>query len=117
MLSTQCYTCAGDYDGTKCLGCSPSCKTCTSDQNYCTDCPSGQYLLSNGTCSSTCPSFFIAGTFGSMNTCSSPCSSGQYLYWDQSCAATCNAPLTMSTYAADNLCNYPCNNADFLYWN
>lgn len=113
--STTCLYCSVKYyfSGTSCVSCPSNCDYCSSS-TICTQCSSGFYLLSNGQCSSTCPTPMTINAI--TNTCTSPCSTGQYLYWDGSCAASCPTPLTIVTIGTNTLCNYTCLTTQFLYW-
>jgi len=115
---SQCYNCktpGGTLNGGQCILCNSTCKNCFVDPNFCTECISDYYLLSDQTCAPSCHPY-ISTTPAVVNPkCTSTCLNMQYLYWNKSCLASCEAPLRIIKSGYDSVCEYPCQDNEFLY--
>ena len=138
QCSSNCATCSGT--ATTCTSCnsgwfmvgttcysscnSPLYSYVSSGVTYCaTPCP-GEYVMWDGSCSTTCAYSTAYSTFAisavtvdTFAECTYPCSSNEYLYFNGSCLSTCPSPLTTLTYYSRGFCDYSCPSSDYLYWN
>jgi len=138
QCSSNCATCSGT--ATTCTSCNSGWfmvgTTCYSSCNsplysyvsngvtYCaTPCP-GEYVMWDGSCSTTCAYSTAYSTFAisavtvdTFEECTYPCPSNEYLYFNGSCLSSCPSPLTTLTYYSRGFCDYSCPSSDYLYWN
>lgn len=117
--SNNCLTCPVDkYLNTlnQCVDCSAPCATCQATAEYCVNCQTGWYLLSDNTCLQGCDYPLIQTSPGGIDTCSSPCASNQVIFPDRSCHSACDPLLQEQTIGPFKICKFPCNTNQVLYY-
>ncbi len=84
-----------------------------------TPCPERDYIYTNGSCISTCPSPLVAVFTDGIRFCKNPCSGGtsQFLYWNRLCLEDCPAPLQIRSEPLVKYCINPCSNPQLYLYN
>ena len=83
---------------------------------YCNLCQSPNYALTNNSCLTTCPDYFITQATDSYITCGYPCNNtNQYLYQNGSCLSVCSSPFSYVNEGGFRFCRFICPLTSYLF--